>query len=173
MVRKILNGLALAAALAAVYVFAMPTYRHGEPSVAGRQAPDFAFQLNGREARLSDLHGKVVILDFWATWCPPCVQETPSLNALEDRISSRGGMVLGISQDDDASAYQRFLTAHHVDFPTYRDATKGIATDYGTSMFPEAYIIGRDGRIARKIVGPQNWDSPELVADVNSLLQSN
>jgi cytochrome c biogenesis protein CcmG, thiol:disulfide interchange protein DsbE len=171
MVRKFLSGIAVAAALAAIYVFAMPTYRNGEPSIAGRSAPDFSFELNGHATRLSDLRGKVVVLDFWATWCPPCVQETPSLNALEQRIAPEGGMVLGISQDDNSAAYEHFLTDHHVVFPTYRDSTKKIAANYGTAMFPEAYIIGRDGHIARKIVGPQDWDSPELVSDINALLR--
>lgn len=120
--------------------------------------------------RLADLRGKVVVLNFWATWCPPCVEETPALNRLQQRIASRGGMVLGVSVDEDAAAYGRFLQQQGVVYPTYRDPSKKIALDYGTSMYPETYIIGRDGRIARKIIGPQQWDSPELVAYLDSLL---
>lgn len=173
MKEKILGGLATVGALAVLYFFAMPSYRQGEPSIAGRTAPDFALELNGKPAHLSDLKGKVVLLDFWASWCPPCVQETPSLNALQQEIKARGGTVLGISQDDDPDAYQKFLAEQHVVFPTYRDTTKKTAATYGTSLFPEAYLISRDGKIARKIVGPQDWNSPELMAAINTLLASN
>src|SRR3954451_8340505 len=106
---KIMGWVAVIAAMAVVYVFAMPSYRQGEPSIAGRRAPDFVFQMDGHPTRLADLQGKVVVLDFWASWCPPCVEETPSLNALQQRIVANGGVVLGISQDDDQAAYERFL----------------------------------------------------------------
>lgn len=167
---KILSWAAVAAAFAVIYVFAMPSYRQGEPSVAGRHAPDFALEMNGRAVQLADLQGKVVVLVFWASWCAPCVEETPALNALERRIEANGGVVLGVSEDDDPAAYSRFLTDQHVVFPTYRDPSKKIASTYGTAAFPEAYIISRDGKIARKIVGPQDWTSPELTSTIDTLL---
>jgi len=173
MKQKLLGGLAMVGALAVLYVFAMPSYRQGEPSVAGRRAPDFTVETGGRQFHLSDLRGKVVVLDFWASWCPPCVEEAASLNALQQRISTQGGTVIGISWDDDPSAYQKFLGEHQVNFPTYRDDGRKIGTNYGTVMIPEAYLISRDGRIARKIVGPQDWTSPELTVALDALLRSN
>ncbi len=172
MKEKVLGGAALLGAMAVLYVFAMPSYRQSEPSVAGRKAPDFALEMNGRQTHLSDLKGKVVVLDFWATWCPPCVEEAPSLNALQQRIESQGGVVLGISQDDDSTAYENFLIQHGVNFPTFRDPSKKIPETYGTVMIPEAYLISRDGKIARKIVGPQDWSSPELTASIETLLHA-
>ena len=169
---KLLSGIALAAAAALVLVFASPSYRQGEPSIAGSSAPEFEFTLNGKPARLSDLRGRVVVLNFWATWCPPCVEEMASLNKLHQQIAPQGAMVLGISVDDDAAAYEKFLRDHQIVFPTYRDPSKQIAERYGSSMYPETYIIGRDGRIARKIIGPQNWTSPELVGYVEGLLSA-
>ena len=80
-------------------------------------------------------------------------------------------MVLGVSKDDDPAAYARFLADQHVSFPTYLDPTKKIASTYGTSAFPETYIISRDGQIARKIVGPQDWNSPELTSAIDTLLR--
>jgi cytochrome c biogenesis protein CcmG, thiol:disulfide interchange protein DsbE len=167
---KILGGLGFLGAVAALCVFAMPTYRQGEPSLAGRVAPDFALELDGKAIRLQDLRGKVVVLDFWASWCPPCVEETPALIALHRDISQRGGMVLGVSVDDDPAAYENFLKQHGVNFPTYLDASKAIPASYGTSVYPEAYIIGRDGRIVRKVVGPQNWIGPEMTSIFEALL---
>ena len=135
-------------------------------------APDFALQMDGKSIHLSDLRGKVVVLDFWASWCPPCVEETPALIALHRDISRRGGMVLGVSLDDDPAAYEKFLKDQGVNFPTYLDASKAIPAMYGTLLYPEAYVIGRDGRIVRKVVGPQNWVGAEMREIFDRLLPS-
>ncbi len=171
--KKLLSGLGLLAAAAAVLFLVLPSVRQGEPSMAGSTAPGFAFELGGKPATLRDLRGKVVVLNFWATWCPPCVEEMPSLVRLHQRIAAQGGLVLGVSVDDDAAAYDKFLRDLQVSFPTYRDPSKKISSRYGTFMYPETYILSRDGRIARKIIGPQKWDSPPLVAYLDSLLRSN
>src|SRR5713226_10633504 len=146
--------------------------RGSSTDMVGKSAPDFTVQDSDRTVSLHELHGKVIVLNFWATWCPPCVQEMPSLNRLHRQLAPQGVTVLGVSVDDDATAYDRFLRAQGIHFPTYRDPSKKIALKYGTSMYPETYIIGRNGRIARKIIGPQNWDSPELVAYLQSLPRS-
>ncbi len=169
---RIFSGVVLIVAVGVVVLFAAPSYRQGEASIAGSTARDFALELNGRPAHLSDLRGKVVILNFWASWCPPCVEEIDSLNALQKLIAARGGTVLGISVDEDADAYQKFLREHDVPFPNFRDASKKIAQTYGTAMYPETYIIGPDGRILRKIVGEQEWNGPELAGYIESLLPS-
>lgn len=165
----------LAAFLGIVVVFALPSYRHGEASVAGKRAEDFALNFNGKPAHLSDLRGKVVVLNFWGTWCPPCVEETPELNRLQKYIDSRNGVVLGVAADEDQAVYEKFLRDQGVSFPTYRDPnTKDnhspIAESYGTSMIPETYIIDRQGKIARKIIGFQKWDSPQMRAYLDLLL---
>ncbi len=172
MKHKILGPIALVFVAAVLYVFAAPSYRQGEPSLAGRKAQDFDVQITGA-SHLSDLRGKVVILDFWASWCPPCLEEADSLNHLQQDISKRGGVVLAISEDEDESAYNKFLRDNNVNFPTYRDPTKKIKASYGTVMIPEAYLIDRQGRIARKIVGAQDWQSPEIKQSIDVLLNEN
>jgi len=157
------------AALVIVF-FAMPMYRQGEASIAGKTAQDFSLEISGKPGHLADLKGKVVVLNFWATWCPPCVEETPALNRLQKYIDSRGGMVLGVSVDEDPAAYQKFLKDQAVNFPTYRDPSRKSALDYGTSMYPETYIIDRRGKIARKVIGPQQWDSPDMLAYFDAIL---
>ncbi len=173
--QKIVAWGGVAVFLAIIVIFAMPSYRHGEASVAGTRAEDFAMQLNGKPTHLSDLRGKIVVLNFWGSWCPPCIEETPALNRLQKYISARNGVVLGVAADEDPAAYEKFLREHGVIFETYRDPlTKDqhspIAQSYGTSMIPETYIIGRDGKIARKIIGFQEWDSPEMLAYFDSIL---
>lgn len=163
--------MALAAGI--LVLFAMPSYRQGEASIAGKAELDFPLTLAGKSEHLSDLKGKVVVLNFWATWCPPCVEETPALNRLQKYIDSRGGMVLGVSVDEDAAAYEKFLKDQSVVFPTYRDASKKSASDYGTSMYPETYIIDRHGRIARKFIGQQQWDSAEMLQYFDAVLGQN
>jgi cytochrome c biogenesis protein CcmG/thiol:disulfide interchange protein DsbE len=168
--RRIATGLVLAVIAVLLYGFFTPDYRQGENSLNGKPAKDFSLILNGKPAHLSDLRGKVVVLNFWATWCPPCVDETPSLNELQAKIAPEGGVVLGVSVDDDAQAYQAFLKNNGVIFPTFRDDSKTIAANYGTSRFPETYLIDRQGRIERKIIGSQDWTSGDISVYIQSLL---
>ena len=170
MVRNLKSVLVLAFVLALVVLFVRPNYRQGSASLRGTPAPDFSFTLDGKPARLSDFRGKVVLLNFWATWCPPCVDEADSLVALQDKIAPLGGTVLGISQDEDASAYDQFLLAHHVNYPNSREPSKETPVKYGTVMIPETYIITRDGKLDRKIVGAQDWTSPEMMSYLQSVL---
>jgi cytochrome c biogenesis protein CcmG/thiol:disulfide interchange protein DsbE len=173
--RKIAVWGVLAVALGVLLLFAMPSYRQGEASIAGRTAKNFPLEIAGKPKHLTDLKGKVVILNFWATWCPPCVEETPALNHLQKYIESRNGVILGVAADEDSAAYEKFLRDEGVVFPTYRDpSTKDnhspIAQSYGTSMYPETYVIDRQGKIARKFIGFQQWDSPDMLAYFDSLL---
>jgi peroxiredoxin len=170
---KIMGPLVLLVAAGALYVFAMPSYRQGEASLAGSKPMDFPFQVDGRSMHLADYKGKVVVLNFWASWCPPCVEETPSLEQLQQTIAPRGGVVLGVSVDDDMDAYRKFIDDQRVNFPTFVDVSKKIAPQYGTSMFPETYLIDRNGKLARKIVGPQDWQSPEVMSSIEVLLNQN
>jgi cytochrome c biogenesis protein CcmG/thiol:disulfide interchange protein DsbE len=169
---RVFSALVLVVAIGVVVLFAAPSYRQGEGSIAGRVAPDFAMEFKGQPAHLSDFRGKVVVLNFWFSTCPPCVEEIDSLNALQRLISPQGGTVLGINVDEEEGAYKKFLIEHSVPFPNYRDESKKIAATYGTALFPETYIIGPDGRIMRKIVGGQNWDSPEITGYIATLLPS-
>ena len=174
-VRKIATWGVVLAALGILLLFAMPSYRQGEASIAGKTAEDFSLEIDGKPGHLTDLKGKVVVLNFWATWCPPCVEETPALNRLQKHIASRNGVILGVAADEDPATYEKFLRDQGLIFPTYRDpSTKDnhspIAQTYGTSMYPETYVIDRRGKIARKFIGFQQWDSPEMLAYFDFIL---
>jgi cytochrome c biogenesis protein CcmG, thiol:disulfide interchange protein DsbE len=170
--RKLKTGLVLAFIAGLLVLFARPDYRQGEPSLRGRAPKDFPLTLDGKPAHLSDLRGKVVLLNFWASWCQPCIEEAPSLNLLQERIAPLGGTVLGVNVgvDDDEAAYEKFLSTYGVGFPTFRDSTKQLAASYGTTAYPETYVIDRKGRLDRKIVGPQDWTSPAMMTYLDSLL---
>ena len=172
-IRRKLETWALLAFVAAVlYVFATPWYRQGEPSAAGKKAEDFPLTFEGRQARLSDFRGKVVVLNFWASYCGSCVEEMPDLDRLQARIRSRGGMVLAVSVDENCGSYEDFLKIHPVRFQTTCAPTKNekVSLDYGSVMIPETYVIDRKGRIARKVLGPQHWDSAAMNAYFDALL---
>jgi thiol-disulfide isomerase/thioredoxin len=173
--RKLNTGLVLAFVAALLVLFARPDYQQGEPSLRGRAEKDFALTLDGKATRLSDLRGKVVLLNFWASWCPPCRDEAPALNQLQRRIAASGGMVLGVNAgvDDSQAGYEDFLRTYNIDFPTYLDPSKRIALSYGTTVYPETYVINRKGRIDRKIIGPQDWTSPTMMAYLDSVLKEN
>ncbi len=169
--RRILSYLALAGAAALLVAFSIPTYYAGQPGIAGKTAPNFAFTLDGQPQRLSDMQGKIVVLNFWATWCPPCVAETPSLERMATDLQPLGVTVLGVSVDTDSAAYHKFLLDHRITFPTYRDANAKIPLSYGTKMYPETYIIGRKGKFVRKLIGEQDWTSPQMLGYLRAIAQ--
>lgn len=139
--------------------------------VVGDSAPDFSVTTDsGRKISVSDFGGKLLVLNFWATWCPPCIEEIPSLNRLHETMASKGVVVLGISVDQNEDQYKQFLKNHSVTFQTHRDPEHSINLEYGTVMFPETYIIGRDGKVLRKIISSRNWMDPAMLSDLESLL---
>jgi peroxiredoxin len=167
---------ALALGVTVLVLFALPGYRQGEASIAGKTANDFALTIDGKAQHLSDYRGKVVVLNFWASWCPPCVEEAPALNRLQRHIGPMGGTILGVSVDEDPAAYEKFLKDFGIEFPTWRDPNvqdnkSKIELGYGTSLIPETYVIDRHGKIARKLVSAQQWDSPAMLAYFDAILK--
>jgi thiol-disulfide isomerase/thioredoxin len=137
--------------------------RGAEPRFVARPAPDFAVQDGGRKVALSDLRGKVVVLNFWATWCPPCVDEMPSLVRMQQSLRANDVVVLAVSVDVDEAIYRKFLNDYNVHaLLTVRDPDQVGAKLYGTTGFPETFIIDRQGVVLRKLVGPIDWTSPEM-----------
>jgi cytochrome c biogenesis protein CcmG/thiol:disulfide interchange protein DsbE len=164
------NGGVLLAMGGVLWLFFTPMYRQGEPVETGKVAPGFSFAMNGKQTQLSDLRGKVVVLNFWFSSCPPCIEEAPALNRLHAQIAPQGGMVLGVDVNDSEDDYKRFLRDQGVNFPTYLDPDRKIHLAYGSTVFPETYIIDREGKIARKVIGPQEWDRGQNYAFLESLL---
>ena len=137
----------------------------------GDSAPDFTVVAdNGRTVSLDDFGGRLLILNFWATWCPPCIQEMPSLDELQKRFKDSGVVVLGLSVDKNEKDYRNLLSKANVSFLTARDPENRINQEYGTFKFPETYIISKNGKVIQKIIGPANWTDDNMVGYVRSLL---
>lgn len=144
-------------------------YTGSRPPHLGSPAKDFTVIDSDHQVSLNQFRGQVVIVNFWASWCPPCTEELPSLMDMQDRLRSRGVVVLGVSIDVDDDAYHRFIKQRNVNFVTVRDPKQQVAGMYGTSVWPESYIIDRQGVLRRKIVGPINWDSPDVMQFLTKL----
>lgn len=141
--------------------------RGAHPANADRVAPDFTVSDGENSIRLANYRGKVVLLNFWWSQCPPCIRETPALEQLHhDRPDIA---ILAVSIDEDPGSYRRFLNRFHIDLNTVRDPDQTVAKMYGTEGWPETYIIDRKGVIRRKIVGDPDWSSPEIRNYLSSL----
>jgi len=138
-------------------------YGGSRPPRIGTPAPDFLVQDADRKVEIRDFRGKLVLLNFWATWCPPCVEEMPSLVQLQQRMKDKGLTVVAVSVDVDNDAYHNFLKDHKIDLLTVRDPDQKANNLYGTFKFPETYIIDRNGIVRRKFIGPVDWSQPEIV----------
>lgn len=158
-------------------VFLTGCYHGSKPPSIGRPAADFTIQDSDRSVTLSQYRGKIVVLNFWASWCPPCVEELPSLVQLQKQLQDKNVTVIGISVDEDANDYHKFLKDHGVDFLTVREGGNktdtGVlsptANKYGTFKIPETYIIDGNGIIRRKFIGPVDWRQPEIVEYLSRL----
>lgn len=159
--------LALTATLAIAIL--VGCYSGSRPPRIGSPAPDFTVQDAERKVTLSQYRGQVVVLNFWATWCPPCVEETPSLVQMNDRLKNKGITLVGVSVDVDADAYHRFLKDHKIEYVTVRDVDQKSNNLYGTFKFPETYIIDRNGTLRRKFIGPVDWNSREITEFLSKL----
>jgi len=135
-------------------------------------APDFAVaDLQGRTVRLSALRGKVVLLNLWATWCAPCVEEMPSIERLYRTLRGSDFEVLAVSQDEDGRrVVEPFATKQGLSFPIYLDPEHQVGDRYGVWGYPETFVIDRNGYVVERVIGPRDWDSPASIAGLRTLL---
>jgi cytochrome c biogenesis protein CcmG, thiol:disulfide interchange protein DsbE len=144
-------------------------YSGGHPPRIGSNAPDFTVQDSDHKVTLSQFRGQVVVLNFWGTFCPPCIEETPSLVQMQARLKDKGVVVLAVSIDVDDAAYHKFLKDFNVNLMTVRDGDQKSSSLYGTFGWPETYVIDRQGVIRRKFIGAVDWTSPEITDYLSKL----
>ncbi len=140
----------------------------------GLPAPDFKFPgLDGKMSSLSDYRGKVVLVNIWATWCPPCVEEMPSMEKLYQKLKDKDFEILAVSIDSlGVNAVAPFMKKHKLTFPALIDSSGTIRTTYRTTGIPESFIIDKNGILIEKIVGPRDWARPAISSFLINLIQS-
>jgi len=138
----------------------------GERPVAtvGKPAPDFdTLDLDGKVWSLSKLKGKVVFINFWATWCSPCREEMPSMQRLYTKLPKDKFEMIALFNNDKKPAVRNFVSQLGLTFPILSDEHNFAGTKYGLTGLPETFIVDKQGVIREKIIGPAKWDSPENV----------
>jgi len=138
-------------------------------------APNFTLPgLDGQMVSLADYRGNVVLLNIWATWCPPCVDEMPSMEKLYQTLKAEGFEILAVSMDvSGAQTVRPFMEKHKLNFPALTDTEGAIKSLYQTTGVPESFIIDKDGVIVEKVIGPRDWASPGAIRFFRNLIQRN
>jgi peroxiredoxin len=143
------------------------------PVRVGLPAPDFTFPgLDGKKVSLSDYRGKVVFVNIWATWCPPCVEEMPSMQKLYQKLKGENFEILAVSIDSKgAKVVAPFMKKYKLTFPALIDYMNTIKRIYKTTGVPESYIIDKDGILAKKVIGPLDWSQPDILRLFRDLIE--
>ena len=136
-------------------------------------APFSVKNLAGDSVSLGQFNGKVVLVSFWATWCPPCVRELPSMQALKQSLAGQPFEILALNAGETAEDLNRFVKNFDtpLDFPILVDTSKSVATDWNIKAMPTSFLLDRWGRMAHKITGPRDWNDEDMRSLVTALLQ--
>ena len=139
--------------------------------VVGDIAPDFQLEdLKGNKVSLSNLRGKVVLVNFWATWCPPCIEEMPSMERLNEVMANDDFVMLAINTEESGrSVVPAFLEKTPYTFPILYDDEGVVQKRYGVFKFPESFIVGKDGAVVEKVIGPLDWSSVKTITYLKNL----
>jgi thiol-disulfide isomerase/thioredoxin len=148
--------------------------RAGLPLLREKQpVTDFSLKLvDGRTVTLGALKGRVVFLNFWATWCPPCREEMPSMEILYRRFRDKGLELIAVDIMEGDKAVSAFLSDNNLSFPAALDSNGRVSNRYGIQAIPATFIIDRDGKIILYTVGGRNWNTPAIIAAFEELLKS-
>jgi peroxiredoxin len=171
--RNALRTVAVVAVVVAVaFGYVRLAQNKGYALKKGVEAPAFRLPaLDGQPVDLTSYRGKVVLLNFWATWCGPCVEEMPSLERLHQALGPEGLAVLTVSTDEDEAALRQFVKQYGLTMPVLRDpGGRGPAARYHTTGYPETFVLDRAGILLRHTVGPAEWDSAESLAYFRRLI---
>jgi peroxiredoxin len=140
------------------------------PPEQSRAAPDFSYQdMDGNSHTLADYQGKVVVINFWATWCPPCIKEMPSLQTAWEQLREDDIPVLGVNLGDSKEAIAGFLELTPVEFPLLLDENMDSMAQWSLKGLPTTHILNGDGQIAFTVLGDREWHTPEILQQIRSL----
>jgi thiol-disulfide isomerase/thioredoxin len=147
--------------------------RKEKPALGGNAAPDFTLKdLSGKEVKLSSLRGKVVLLNFWATWCPPCREEIPSMMRLNKAMEGKQFQMLAVSEDAGGKeAVAGYFKDSGASLPALLDIDQAVGQRYGLTGVPETFVIGKNGAILKKVVGAMDWNDPAVIGFLDNAIK--
>jgi cytochrome c biogenesis protein CcmG/thiol:disulfide interchange protein DsbE len=142
-------------------------------ATVGLNAPELVLHdESGKKYTLSELKGSVVFLNFWATWCPPCREEMPSIQNLYHHFrEEKGFRVITVLYKDDFEKAKTFMKENHYDFPVLTDKGERAADSYGVTGVPETYIVDKKGVLKEKVIGPAEWNSPQVLSLMSTMIR--
>ena len=158
--------------IAGYFVYKEAT-RAGSPGVVniGQQAPDFSIKdQSGHEIKLSDYRGKLVFLNFWATWCAPCIEEMPAMETLNQTFKDRKFQMLAISVDNDWKAVNQFYKEYNLTLPAVLDPGRQVSNLFKVYKFPETFLIDANGYVI-KHTWAERWADPRVMSNIDSLIR--
>ena len=136
-----------------------------------QKAPEFSLKdVNGRTVTLASLKGKVVLLNFWATWCPPCLSEMPKFNALYKEMKGRGLEIVAISADRSADYLKDYISKNSLEFKVLYDEDRSVLKRYKVFSMPTTFLIDKNGVIVEKFFGEYDWTDREITQKIEKLL---
>ncbi|MBF0553022.1 MAG: TlpA family protein disulfide reductase [Nitrospirae bacterium] len=152
---------------------AVPPAPWESDEIIGKAAPDFTLKtLDGKDFSLSTLKGKTILINFWATWCPPCVEELPSMNKLYLRYKQKGFEVVAISLDSSTAKVKKYIAKNPLNFIVLLDPDKRVAKKlYKVSAQPTSYLISGEGKVVRKFFGSEDWSDDVIQKEIQGLLK--
>ena len=168
--RAIGLGALLALGVAWLVVSAEPSL---PPADVGAPAPGFALpDLEGRERALADERGKVVLVNFWATWCKPCEDEMPAMERVYQDLAPEGFELIAISVDESIGEVREFQARLGLSFPILHDPDKDAAARYQSFRYPESFLVDREGTLVARFIGPREWDTPVYRGRIRRLVEA-
>jgi peroxiredoxin len=177
--RQLMQFAGWRAARAAVFVVIFSVLAPSGPALAagkltagtGEPAPALVLRdLEGREIRLDAFRGRTVVVNFWATWCVPCVAEMPALSRLRERLADSGVEVIGVNLQENAARIRPFAERLGLAFPIVRDHDGAASKTWGARIFPTTFVIGPDQRVALVAIGEIDWDAPDVESRVRAVV---
>lgn len=143
-----------------------------QPASVHSSVPSFDLRnLQGNDMQLQSYKDKLILVNFWASWCGPCNEEAPSMESMYEQLHKQGLVVVGISIDHHVSQVKKFVKQYSITFPVLLDTDESVASSYGITGVPETFILDKNYKLIKHIIGPIDWSSPNVTAYLSNLIK--
>jgi len=164
-------GIATSGVILLLALFARPVQAGSLEEFEGIDTPDLSLEdLGGRQHSLADLQGQVVLVNFWATWCPPCIIEMPGMQRLKDKLAGRPFKILAVNVKESEGTIWKFHKLVKVDFPMLLDRDGQASEDWQVVVYPSSFLVDASGEIRYQVTGMLEWDSPEVIKVIEEMV---